>query len=73
MLFKQIHLHGIKAGDISLAFRKWKKPLVNKGTLVKTSVGQIEILNISEVYQENISHKEAISAGYKRLSDLIEF
>lgn len=44
MLFKQKHLHGIKAGDISLAFRKWKKPLVNKGMLLKTSVGQIEIL-----------------------------
>ncbi len=70
MLFKQIHLHQIKAGNISLAFRKWKKPLVNKGTLVKTSVGQIEILDISEVYQENISHKEAKSAGYKGLSDL---
>ncbi len=71
MLFKQKHLHQIISGEISLAFRKWKRRLVNKGTLVKTSVGQIEILNISEVYQENISHKEAISAGYKRLSDLI--
>jgi len=27
MLFKQKHLHGIKAGDISLAFQKVAKPL----------------------------------------------
>lgn len=71
MLFKQIHLHQIKDGNISLAFRKWKRPLVNKGTLVKTSVGQIEIVDISEVDQENISYKEAIRAGYKDLADLI--
>jgi len=70
MLFKQIDLHQIKARNISLAFRKWKRPLVKKGTLVKTSIGQIEILDISEVYQENISHKEAKSAGYKGLADL---
>ncbi len=70
MLFKVKHLHGIKAGEISIAFRKWKKPTVTKGTLIKTAVGQIEILDISEINEVNISHIEAIGAGYKRLTDL---
>ena len=55
MLFKQIHLTGIKSGEISLAFRKWKRPSVKKGSLLKTAVGQIEIVDIAKVKSENIT------------------
>jgi len=67
MLFKQIHLQGIKAGEISIVFRKWIKPRVNKGTLVKTSVGRVEILNINKIDLKNITTKDAIAAGHKDL------
>ena len=71
MLFKQSHLNGIKSGKISLAFRKWKKPTVKKGSLVKTSVGQIEITSVDEIKLNQISDKDAAKAGYDK-QDLIE-
>lgn len=71
MLLKQSRLLKIKSGDASLVFRKWKRPLVNKGSIIKTSVGQIEILDIMEVKKENITQDEAIQGAYKNLDDLI--
>jgi hypothetical protein len=71
MLFKQIHLQGIKNGTITLAFRKWKKTLVKKGSVIKTSIGQLEIIEISEVHAEVIKLQDARRAGYDELSELI--
>lgn len=70
MLFKQDHLLRIKAGEISLAFRKWKKPSVVKGTLLKTAVGQVEILDISPIEQADIDQEQAMLAGYNELSEM---
>ena len=72
MLIKQKHLEQIKKGEISLMFRKWKKKLVKKGSLIKTSIGQIKIININEISSKDINLKEASEAGYKNLSDLME-
>lgn len=72
MLFKVKDLQGIKAGDISLAFRKWKKPVVKNGTLIKTAIGQIEVLSISQVNLENILDIDARDAGFKSRADLIK-
>ncbi|MDR6568091.1 MULTISPECIES: hypothetical protein [Chitinophaga] len=38
MLFKQEHLEGISSGKVSLAFRKWEKRTVNKGSLINTGI-----------------------------------
>jgi hypothetical protein len=75
MLFKQEHLNGIKAGTITLAYRKWKKLSINKGSSIKTSVGIIEIVDISETLLSAITDKDAESAGYanlKTLTDLLD-
>ena len=72
MLFKQIHLYGIKSGNISLAFRKWKRPSVKKGSLIKTAIGQVEIVDITEIEPENITHDEAEKAGFEGPGDLIK-
>lgn len=72
MLFKKHHLEGIKAGSITLAFRKWKKPTVKKGSLLKTAIGQVEIQSIKEVPLSKISEAEAFKAGFASLSELIE-
>ncbi len=31
MLFKEVHLNGIREGKITLAFRQWQKASVKKG------------------------------------------
>lgn len=70
MLFKQAHLQGIISGEISLAFRKWKKPAVNKGSLINTSIGVVAITGIREYPISSITEADAIAAGYKDLKAL---
>ena len=72
MLIKQAQLEKIRIGQISLIFRKWKKKIINKGTLLKTSIGQVEILDIKEISSTEISVKDTHEAGYEKLSDLLE-
>ncbi|WP_142687283.1 ASCH domain-containing protein [Chitinophaga polysaccharea] len=70
MLFKQAHLEGIVSGEISLAFRKWKKPAVNKGSLINTSIGVVAITGIKEYPVNRITETDAVAAGYKDLTTL---
>ena len=70
MLFKVKHLEGIKNGRITLAFRKWKRPRVLKGSLIKSPIGQIEILNINSAGIDQISKLDAALSGIE-YGDLI--
>ena len=72
MIFKLSHLEGIKAGKITLAFRKWKKPTVRKGSRIKTAIAVIEILDISETSLENITNRDAVKAGFESLEKLLD-
>lgn len=71
MLFKSKTLSDIKTGKVSLAFRRWKTLSVKAGSLVKTSVGLIEILSIAPVEESGISEQEAINAGFADVSELV--
>jgi len=55
MLFKEIHLQGIKSGEITLAFRKWQKVSVKSGSLLHTSVGLFEIGKIEAISGNDIT------------------
>ena len=70
MLFKQDQLEGIKAGSVSLAFRKWNKASVKKGSLLKTAVGVVEIQAVSIV--DKVTDKEAQQAGFKDAAALMK-
>lgn len=72
MLFKEKHLQGIRSGEISLAFRKWKKPAVKTGSLVKTSIGLVEIKAVSEIDASEIEIVDAINAGFASLDELLQ-
>ena len=72
MLIKQVHLKKIKTGEVSLAFRKWKSRRVKKGSLIKTAIGQVEILEIEEISRNKIGNEEAILAGYNSGEELLK-
>lgn len=72
MLFKEIHLQGIRSGSINLAFRKWEKESVKKGTLLKTSIGLVEINDIEVVEEHDISDADAIQAGFTGKQQLLK-
>lgn len=72
MLFKQIHLVGIKSGEITVAFRKWKRVSVKSGSLLHTSVGLLEIGEIRVVNEIDITEEEAIQAGFISKKQLLK-
>ena len=70
MLFTQQHLEGIRSGAISLAFRKWNKLSVKKDSLIKTSVGIVQVTDAHPCTLAEISEKDAINAGFTNLQSL---
>ena len=72
MLFKQKDLEGIKSGNISLAFRKWKKLSVYAGSFVDTSIGILKVGAVKVISLEEITDDEAQSAGFKNAVSLVQ-
>lgn len=72
MLIKSIHLQGIKAGTIRLAFRSWEKPAVKKGTLLKTFIGLVKVVSITSVKESQITRKDIRDAGFENLEQLLK-
>lgn len=72
MLFKEIHLSGIKSGKITLAFRKWKKASVKIGCLLHTSIGLLEIHKIEPIHENDITNEDALKAGFADKPELLK-
>src|ERR1044071_4649943 len=71
MLVKNKILNEIKAGRISLIFRRWKKAGVKKGGTQMTQLGVLGIDDVKIVAEEKITGSDAKKAGYKIREDLI--
>jgi hypothetical protein len=71
MLFRQRVLDGIADRTISVAFRRWDRPRVKQGTLIRTRIGVIRIGSVENVDPESITDSEARSAGYRDVSELV--
>lgn len=63
MLLKVAHLEAIRRGEVSLVFRRWKRPSVKTGGTLNTAVGQLAIDEVTEVDPGAISDAEAKAAG----------
>ena len=72
MLIKIKPLQLILDGKITLQFRKWMKPSVRQGTLLKTALGQIEIQQVTTVVERDITESDAISAGFDGRDALLQ-
>ena len=70
MLIKLVTLEAIKAGTVSLAFRKWKRPAAKTGSLLKTAIGLVSIGKVTVVEEAKLTSAFAIKAGYKDLDAL---
>jgi hypothetical protein len=64
MIFKLHQLRGIKSGTITLAFRRWEKPNVKKGSTMKTAVGVIRVIDVAPIKENAITKADATRAGY---------
>jgi hypothetical protein len=62
MLIRHDVLRRIAAGEVTVAFRRWRKPTVKVGTRMRTAVGVIEVVSVEEV--AGVSEPEAHAAGF---------
>ena len=70
MLIKVDILQRIAAGEVTLAFRQWRKPTVRTGGTLRTAIGVLAIDGVDVVDPRNISARHARAAGYETLAHL---
>jgi hypothetical protein len=56
---------GIVAGDVTLAFRRWKRPTVKAGTKMRTPSGIVEIDSVEVVATGDVTEEDARAAGFE--------
>ena len=71
MLLRKATLEGIEAGEIDLAFRRWKRPSVKAGGRLRTRIGELSIDAVERVALTSITAKDARRAGYADLASLL--
>lgn len=71
MLLKQAILEGIRAGRVSVAYRRWRRPSVRAGGTLLTSAGQLAIGAVEPVDPASIDDREAARAGHASRDELL--
>jgi hypothetical protein len=72
MLFNARALDGIAAGEIDLAFRRWKRPTVRAGGTLRTRAGVLGIDAVEPVGEGRIDAEQARRAGFGSKRELLE-
>lgn len=71
MLFKQAILAKVRAGEVSVAYRRWTKPSVKAGGFLVTSIGRLAIDEVRAVHEAEITEADARLAGEASRADLM--
>lgn len=70
MLFKMDVLERVARGEVTLAFRRWKRPTVKAGGTLRTPIGVLAIEDVTPIELDAITAKQAASAGAASLAAL---
>ena len=65
-------LERIVSGEVSLVFRRWRKPTVRSGGSLRTALGVLRILDVAAVAEAEISEADAGRAGFSSRAALLE-
>jgi mannose-6-phosphate isomerase-like protein (cupin superfamily) len=71
LLFRRRVLDGIRAGEVTLAFRRWDRPRAKAGGRQRTAVGELAIDSVEQVERADITTADARAAGHRSLDDLL--
>lgn len=71
MLLKDETIDRIKSGEITLIFRRWKKPGVKAGGTQMTQGGVIGIDSVEVISENNVTNLDAREAGFASTADLL--
>lgn len=64
MLFPMAILDKIRTGEVTLAFRRWRKPTVKAGGRLRTAVGELAIDSVAPCDESSITEDDARAAGF---------
>lgn len=64
VLIRKADLDRIVAGEVSLQFRRWRRPTVKAGGTLTTQVGVLDVLSVDAVALRSISREDALAAGF---------
>jgi hypothetical protein len=71
MLIKMAVLQRIRTGDISVGFRRWRRPTVKTGETLQTVVGLLHIVNVEDMADSYITETDIGRAGYDTKAALL--
>src|SRR3954447_831541 len=63
VLFRQDILRRIGEGEVTLAFRRWRKPTVRAGGTLRTGAGVLAIESVEVVDESDVTDADARRAG----------
>ena len=63
MLFNQPTLAGIRAGEITVAYRRWVTPRVRSGSRLRTRIGVLAVDSVDRVDDAALTDADARAAG----------
>lgn len=72
MLLRTAVLERIVRGEVSLVFRRWRKPTVRSGGSLRTALGVLRILDVATVAEADVSEADAARAGCSSRAALLE-
>lgn len=73
MLIKLEVLEKIKAGEITLQFRRWRRRTVKPGGTLKTKVGVLQIGTITPIRAEDVTDADAHRAGFRDVAEFLKW
>ncbi len=71
MLLRTALLERIVRGEVSVVFRRWKRPTVRTGGSLRTALGVLRIVAVAAVEEPDISEADAAAAGYASRAALL--
>ncbi len=72
MLLRTAALERIVRGEVSLVFRRWRRPTVRTGGSLRTARGVLRIVEVAAVEESGVSATDAAAAGYASRAALLE-
>lgn len=71
MLFRREVLDRIRAGQVTVAFRRWTRPTVSEGGTLRTPAGVLVIDELTPVADSEITTADARSAGFETVDEVL--
>jgi len=71
MLLRSSVLDRIRRGEISVVYRRWRKPTVKSGGTLRTAVAVLNILDVTEMKERAIPRADVAKTGFATKTELL--